>query len=75
MRFTTKDQEQAVNEGWAIFNRPERGEIQRDDEAAVFASDEEAIAFVTKSALGGSGFHARALTVHLATIAGSGLRR
>lgn len=49
---------QADAEGWGIFND---GEIQRDDEADVFAGDDEAIAFVRRRAIEGSHLHAAAL--------------
>jgi hypothetical protein len=51
-------------EGWALFNVETRPEIQRDDEADVFASDEDAIAFVADRAKDGSDPHLRALALH-----------
>jgi hypothetical protein len=41
----------AQHEGWGIFNG---GEIQRDDELNVFASDDDAIDFVRRLAEAGS---------------------
>lgn len=49
---------QADAEGWGIFND---NTIQRDDEADVFAGDDEAIAFVRRRAAEGSQLHAAAL--------------
>ena len=69
MRWTNKDQEQAMQEGWAIFNHPKHAEIQKDDEAAVFASDEDAVSFIVERALAGSAGHAKALVLHFTTLA------
>lgn len=44
--WTATDSKNALREGWGIFNEDE---IQRDDEAGVFASDDEAIEFVRAS--------------------------
>jgi hypothetical protein len=51
---------QADAEGWGIFNFCE---IQRDDEAGTFASDDDAIAFVRKRAKKGSECHSIALRI------------
>lgn len=45
-------------EGWGIFNG---GEVQRDDEANTFASDDDARAYVERMAAAGSPVHAAAL--------------
>lgn len=45
-------------EGWGIFNG---GELQRDDEANTFASDDDARAYVERMAAAGSPVHAAAL--------------
>jgi hypothetical protein len=50
------------SEGWAIFNGDE---IQRLDGAGVFGSDEAAVEFVFKRAIGGSRYHADAIRLHL----------
>lgn len=55
------DQSQACSEGWLIVSNgtPEhpRVEIQRLDEDAIFASDNDAARFVCDSAQGGSALH------------------
>jgi hypothetical protein len=59
--------EAAVNEGWALFNHSEDGtaaEIQRDDEAGAFATDDDAIRWVRFRAEAGSAMHAAALAMH-----------
>ncbi len=48
--WTTSDNEAACKQGWAIFNADTHPEIQRLDEGAVFASDDDASAFVRKRA-------------------------
>jgi hypothetical protein len=53
--WTKQDQEKALEQGWGIFNPDSRGilEIQKYDEADVFASDQEAILSVLVSSLSG----------------------
>lgn len=50
-------------EGWGLFND---GEIQRDDEADIFASDEEAVEHVRRLAEAGSALHREALSLDAA---------
>ncbi len=53
--------------GWALFDYDRTGlmQIQRDDEADIFASDAEAVDYVKRRALGNSLKHAEALVAHL----------
>lgn len=53
-------------EGWGIFDVDGSGllEIERDDEADVFACDEDAVAFVREKAEAGSGVHIAAIRAH-----------
>ncbi|HHK0379474.1 TPA: hypothetical protein ACQQJB_003648 [Pseudomonas aeruginosa] len=55
-------------EGWALFEigHSDLMEIQRDDELAVFASDDEAVDHVKRMAAAGSQRHQEALARHLA---------
>ncbi|MGG2621738.1 hypothetical protein [Pseudomonas aeruginosa] len=57
-----------ADEGWALFEIGHSGlmEIQRDDEMAVFASDDDALDYVKRLAAEGSQRHQEALTRHLA---------
>jgi hypothetical protein len=59
--WSTADQHQASREGWAIFNDCE---IQCDDEAEAFESDEAAIRWIRFRAEAGSDLHQRALRIH-----------
>lgn len=54
-------------EGWNLFNQGEdgRGEICRDDERNLFASDDAALAHVRKQAEAGSKVHAAALKLYV----------
>lgn len=52
------DNTQAFAEGWALFND---GELQRLDEAEVFANDAAAIAYVSGRAIEGSAYHRKAI--------------
>lgn len=45
-KWTKCDSAKALREGWEIFNDTE---IQRDDETGIFASDDDAVAFVMNS--------------------------
>jgi hypothetical protein len=55
----------AALEGWDLFEADDaRLEIQRDDAAGLFASDEDAIAFVRHQAQKGSTLHAIAASLH-----------
>ncbi len=47
--WTDADCAAAEREGWNLFNVETSPEIQRDDESAVFLSDEDAAAFVRSS--------------------------
>lgn len=63
--FTEYDHAVMQAEGWAVFESSVRGnEIQRDDEAGVFATDEDALEHVLHRALAGSHVHTRALVEH-----------
>jgi hypothetical protein len=66
--WTSADQDRAVTEGWAVFNLPEDGEIQKDDDEEKFTYDDDAILFIVNKALAGSVFHARALAIHFETV-------
>ncbi|HBP6526465.1 TPA: hypothetical protein L6A81_12565 [Pseudomonas aeruginosa] len=56
------------SEGWALFEIGLSGlvEIQRDDEMAVFETDEDALDHVKRMAARGSQAHKDALARHLA---------
>jgi len=55
----------ARSEGWGLYaNEVDRLEIQRDDEARKFRTDENAVAFVQRRADAGSLLHQTALTIH-----------
>jgi hypothetical protein len=65
--WTTADSQTADKQGWGLFNFDEsrgHGEIQRDDEANRFATDEEAIEFVQQQAKIGDVVAAKALKLH-----------
>lgn len=53
-------------EGWGMFNVDSTGlmEIERDDEAAVFADDAAAVEFVRLKAGSGSPYHVKAIEIH-----------
>lgn len=54
--------QQAVEEGWCIIWSDTRGwEIQRDDEQKIFATDDDAQAYVEAQAAQGSAYHRQAL--------------
>lgn len=53
------------SEGWDLFEVEGKLEIQRDDEMEIFASDDDAIAHVTRMAQAGSQIHQEALSRHL----------
>lgn len=62
--WSSTDSFVADQEGWNLFNLDEsrqHGEIQADNEAGVFATDAEAVAFVQQSAEAGSVTAAKAL--------------
>lgn len=48
--WTQDDQQEALAEGWAIFDTGDRLEIERDDEAALFPNDDAASEYVTEHA-------------------------
>lgn len=64
--WTPADCAAACDEGWCVFNVDGGGplEIERDDEAEVFESDDEAIAHVRRRAKAGSELHQKAITLH-----------
>lgn len=65
VRFSKRDHALQEREGWAVFESSTRGpEIQRDDCAAVFKFDEDALAHVMRRALAGSKPHIKALVAH-----------
>jgi hypothetical protein len=66
--WTVEDQKAAEVEGWSLFNHPHAPEIQRDDEAAVFESDEAAIQFVLRLANAGRPYAQRAFALHCSTV-------
>jgi hypothetical protein len=47
--FSAEDAKRAESEGWNLFNEETNPEIQRDDEAGIFSTDDEALAFVRAS--------------------------
>lgn len=53
----------AYDEGWNLFDSNCGREIQRDDERKLFASDEEALAFVAGRAWSGAQHAIRALEI------------
>lgn len=68
MSAETQTPASPVEAGWALFEIGSTGkfEIQRDDELAHFASDEDAVQYVSRMAAEGSAFHKDALARHLA---------
>lgn len=56
-----------LDTGWALFDFDGTGlqQIQRDDEADIFHSDSEALAYVAKRAAERSGKHEQALIAHM----------
>lgn len=65
--WTSADSQSAAQHGWNLFNLNEsrqHGEIQADDEAARFSTDEEAIEFVKQQAKAGDATAAKALQLH-----------
>lgn len=60
--WTPSDSIRANDEGWNLFESDERGlEIERDDEAGIFDSDERAVWHVMNWAAEGSQLHQKAL--------------
>jgi len=57
----------ADNEGWAIFETNVGLQIERCDDADVFADADEAVAHVKKLAEEGSDIHKRALLINART--------
>lgn len=56
------DCNQAISEGWGIFESTERGwHIEKDDESTIFATDDDAVTHVHAQATMGSEYHAAAL--------------
>lgn len=59
------DNTQAFEEGWGIFDcegsENDQWQLQKSDEDAVFASDEDAWLFVVDHAIAGSAYHIAAL--------------
>lgn len=55
------DNTQAMKEGWALFEVDGRYQLQRDDEADVFASDADAHIHVALQAHNGSAYHREAM--------------
>lgn len=62
--WTREESAFAMAEGWDVFEA-ERIEIQRDDEAMRFPSDEAACAYVAQRAEEGSQLHAKAWALHV----------
>lgn len=62
--WTREESAFAMAEGWDVF-KAERIEIQRDDEAMRFPSDEAACAYVAQRAEEGSQLHAKAWALHV----------
>lgn len=65
--WTSADCQTAAKQGWNLFNLDdslERGEIQADDEAGRFATDDDAIEFVRQQATAGDVVAAKALKLH-----------
>lgn len=63
------DRRISIAEGWCIIDVDSTGvlEIEKDDDAGVFASDEEAVEFVRQKAAAGSTYHQKAMAIHLKT--------
>lgn len=63
VEWTQADQDAAYAEGWALFNYPEGDtDLEKDDEAAKFPSDDEALEHVAKRAMEkGGDVHMKAL--------------
>lgn len=60
--WTEEDQALAYSEGWALFNYPENTDLEKDDEAGKFPSDDEALAHVARRAMEkGGDVHMKAL--------------
>jgi hypothetical protein len=59
--WAARQTELALSEGWMVFNDCE---IQRDDEASKFGTDEDAIAHVRARAAEGSATHQLAMAIH-----------
>lgn len=66
--WTQADDDITYNEGWGLFNIESDPVIQKDDDLGVFASDDDAIDYVTKWARAGSLVHARALQLHMGAV-------
>jgi hypothetical protein len=56
--------ERAIEEGWGVNDLHE---IVRDDDQALFESDEAALNYVRERALRGSVMHATAIAIHVKT--------
>jgi hypothetical protein len=56
-----------MDTGWGLFgyDSSDLRQIQRVDEAGIFASDEDALEYVTERTKAGSAKHAQALETHL----------
>jgi hypothetical protein len=66
-KWTCEDSRAAMTEGWDLFEAHGNDvlwDIERDDEAAAFASDADAMAHVAARAATGSDLHQRALALH-----------
>lgn len=61
--WTREDSARALAQGWDVFDTGDRLEIERDDEAAIFEGDEQAIAFVEARAASGDALAIKALEV------------
>ena len=55
------DDTQATAEGWGLFNDPP--EVQRLDDAGMFASDDDALVFIAQRAAEGSAYHIQTLAL------------
>jgi hypothetical protein len=64
--FTVPDQAAACREGWGLFLADDRLEIQRDEGAAIFETNEAALEHVRRKAELGEDLHRRALHLHSA---------
>jgi hypothetical protein len=70
MKWTARDSEEAMIEGWDVFDADYYGlEIERidtpeDGSRPAFANDVEAVRFVEARAAAGSELHAKALAIH-----------
>jgi hypothetical protein len=69
IKWSVRDQARAMLEGWALFNLPRWGEIQRDDSSGRWRSDADAKRRIAKRAMAGSTLHQRAILIHAATMA------